>query len=115
MSTDSSARSSSGYAAIGKYDVLAHVATGGMGAVYKARDRDTGAVVALKILPPELAAHPIRFERFQREARHSARLRHENIITLYDFGEANGTHYLALEFVEGIDLAEHIHLQGHLD
>src|SRR5262249_32831663 len=55
------------YLAIGKYQVLCHLASGGMGAVYKARDTELGREVALKILSPDLAANPVRLERFRRE------------------------------------------------
>ena len=103
------------YLAIGKYQVLSHLASGGMGAVYKARDTELGREVALKILSPDLAANPVRLERFRREARHSAKLRHENIATLYEIGEANGLYFLALEFVDGIDLHQHINREGLLD
>jgi tRNA A-37 threonylcarbamoyl transferase component Bud32 len=100
---------------VGKYEVLAHIATGGMAAVYKARDHDLNRVVALKVLSHELAAQPIRLERFRREARHAAKLRHENIVSIYEFGEADGLYFLALEFVEGQDLFDHISQQGQLD
>jgi serine/threonine-protein kinase len=100
---------------IGKYEVISHIATGGMGAVYKARDVELRREVALKILPPELAAKPALLERFKREAIHAARLRHENIVTIFECGEVGGTHFLALEFVEGIDLCEYIDRKGKLD
>src|SRR5439155_7841616 len=99
MVSPSSASSGHRYLAIGKYQVLSHLATGGMGAVYKALDTELGREVALKVLSPELSAHPIRLERFRREARHSAKLRHENIAVVYEFGESNGLHFLALEYV----------------
>jgi eukaryotic-like serine/threonine-protein kinase len=103
------------YARIGKYQIQAHLATGGMGAVYRAVDPERGLTVALKVLPPDLAARPAVLERFRREARHGLKLRHENIVTLYEFGEAEGTFYLAMEFVDGIDLQEHIKRNGPLD
>jgi serine/threonine protein kinase len=101
---------------IGKYEVLKHIATGGMGVVYKARDTQLGREVALKVLSPELAKRPAALERFRQEARHSARLRHENIVTLYEVGtdEAQGTHFLAMELVEGTDLDDYIAEKGHL-
>jgi serine/threonine-protein kinase len=102
------------YRRIGKYDVLAHIATGGMGAVYKAID-SLGREVALKILPPDLAALPGKLERFRAEARSAAKLRHKNIVRLYEVGEADNTHYLALEFVDGIDLHRYIEQQGQLE
>lgn len=100
---------------IGKYEIINRIATGGMGAVYKARDVDLNRPVALKILNPELASRDIMLERFRREAKAAARLRHENIVAIYDVGEANGANYLALEFVEGQDLHDYINQKGRLD
>lgn len=100
------------YLRIGRYEVLAHIATGGMGAVYRAQDTETGGEVALKVLSPEFAANPIRLERFRREARHGSRLQHENIVRILEFGEANGIHYLALEYVDGVDLHTQVSENG---
>jgi serine/threonine-protein kinase len=100
---------------LGKYQVVAHIATGGMGAVYKAQDTDLGREVALKVLQPDLVNKPGMLERFQREARSAARLRHENIVTLYDFGEEQGTYFIALEFIDGVDLHDYIRKKGKLD
>ncbi len=100
---------------VGKYRVLSHLASGGMGVVYKARDEELGRVVALKILARDLANSPERVERFRREARHAARLHHENIVTIYEFGEFKDLQYLALEYVDGIDLLHYIIEKGHLD
>src|ERR1700722_15290786 len=72
---------------VGKYRVISHLASGGMGVVYKAHDEELGRVVALKILARDLANRPERVDRFRREARHAARLHHENIVTIYEFGE----------------------------
>src|SRR5690349_1361224 len=91
---------------IGKYEVLSYIATGGMGAVYKATDLELGRLVALKILPPELADKPKILARFRREARSAARLNHENIVTVFEYKEYNGTWLLAMEYVDGIDLHE---------
>src|SRR5437667_7724784 len=102
------------YSRLGRYEILRHLASGGMGAVYKAMDVDLGREVALKILTPELASKPALIERFQREARHIAQLRHRNIVKIYEFGEACGTYFLALEFVNGIDLYDYITRKGHL-
>jgi serine/threonine protein kinase len=100
---------------IGKYRLQAHIATGGMGIVYKATDEETHQNVALKILLPGLAQNPTTLERFRQEAVRFAKLRHENIVRLYEFGQANGIHFLALEYVDGIDLHEHISLKGQLE
>ncbi|MFL5243178.1 MAG: protein kinase domain-containing protein [Gemmataceae bacterium] len=115
MSPEGSPKRSPRGQRFGKYEILAHIATGGMGAVYKARDTELGRDVALKILPPNMAAKPIMLERFKREAINAARLRHENIVTLYDWGKVKDTYFLALEFVEGIDLGEYINRKGRLD
>jgi serine/threonine-protein kinase len=100
---------------IGKYEILAHIASGGMGAVYRARDVDLGREVALKVLAPEQALRPGFLERFHHEARSAARLRHENIVAIYEFGQIGGTHYLALEYVDGIDLHDYVVAKGKLE
>jgi serine/threonine-protein kinase len=100
---------------VGRFEVVAHLATGGMGEVYKARDVQLGRDVALKVLPPHLAENAASVERFRREARAAARLSHKNIVTLYDWGQDAGTWFLALEFVDGIDLGSHIAGKGRLD
>jgi serine/threonine-protein kinase len=100
---------------IGRYEVVAHLATGGMGEVYKARDVELGRVVALKVLPARLSENTASVERFRREARNAARLSHKNIVTLYDWGQDGGTWFLALEFVDGIDLNTHINARGRLE
>jgi serine/threonine protein kinase len=100
---------------VGKYEVLAHIATGGMGAVYKAIDADLNRIVALKVLAARLMDNPAAVERFRREARNAARLNHPNIVTLYEWGKADDAHYLAMEFVDGPDLGEYILNKGRLD
>jgi serine/threonine-protein kinase len=102
-------------ARIGKFQILAHVATGGMGQVYKARDLDLGRTVALKVLTSEVARTPEVVERFRREARHAARLRHKNIVTLYEFGQADDQWFLAMEYVKGIDLEAYVARKRQLD
>jgi serine/threonine protein kinase len=99
---------------IGNYRIVAHLKSGAMAAVYKAQDTVTGRIVALKVLSPESANQPKRMERFRREAQQGERLRHENIVSLYDFGESDGTMYLVLEFIEGVDVEELIRLHGPL-
>jgi serine/threonine-protein kinase len=115
MSSDPSAKRQRRPVRIGKYEVVTHIATGGMGAVYKAIDSVLKREVALKVLPPAMASNPLALERFRREARNAARLRHENIVTIYEFDQSGSTLYLAMEFVEGIDLLEYITRKGRLD
>jgi serine/threonine-protein kinase len=93
---------------LGKYEIVKHIASGGMGSVYKAVDTTLGRPVAVKVLFAELAAMPVMVERFHREAKAAANFAHENIVTLLDHGEEDGTHYLVMEFVEGIDLDAYI-------
>lgn len=100
---------------LGNYDVIAHIATGGMGVVYKAIDTVTGRDIALKVLTAEAASKPAMLERFRREAKNAAKLRHENIVTVYEFGEHKGTYFLSMEYVEGIDLHDYIDEQEMLD
>jgi serine/threonine protein kinase len=100
---------------MGKYEVIQHIATGGMGAVYRARDTESGKEVALKILMPELAARPAMLERFRREARSADKLDHENIVRQFEFGEINGKYFLAMEFVDGVDLHDYVKEKGPLD
>jgi serine/threonine protein kinase len=85
----------------GPYEILSSLGKGGMGEVYRARDRRLGREVALKVLPRELSAEPQRLKYFEQEARSASALNHPNIITIYEIGQADGTQYTAMELVEG--------------
>jgi len=87
-------------------EIIEFVGKGGMGAVYKARQAALDRLVALKILPSGVAGTPGFAERFNREARALARLVHPNIVAVYDFGKADGLHYLIMEFVDGANLRQ---------
>jgi predicted Ser/Thr protein kinase len=87
-------------------EILELLGSGGMGAVYKARQREIDRLVALKILPSDAAGDPGFAERFTREARALARLSHPNIVGLYDFGHVNGLHYFIMEYVDGLNLRQ---------
>jgi serine/threonine-protein kinase len=100
---------------LGRYEVLTRIGAGGMAAVYKAMHVDLGREVALKVMPPEMAARRESVERFRKEAQLAAKLRHENIVTIYEVGESNGTHFLAMEYVDGTDLQNYIAKKGKLD
>ncbi len=93
-------------------EILELVGQGGMGAVYKARQIGLDRLVALKILPPEVAADPNFAERFAREARALARLSHQNIVSVYDFGQSDSQFYFIMEFVEGANLRQVIQAGG---
>jgi serine/threonine protein kinase len=87
-------------------EVIELLGSGGMGAVYKARQREIDRLVALKILPSDAASDPGFAERFTREARALAKLNHPNIVALYDFGRVNGLHYFIMEYVDGLNLRQ---------
>jgi len=91
---------------LGPYEILGLVGSGGMGEVYKARDRRLGRHVAIKILPVKNAVDRDRLMRFEREARLASSLNHPNIVTIYDIGEENSIPYIAMELVEGRTLRE---------
>src|SRR3984893_17341793 len=86
---------------IGPYQLLDLLGKGGMGEVYLAEDIRLGRKVALKLLPPELTNDEPRVLRFQQEARTASALNHPNILTIFDIGEAESTHFIATEFVKG--------------
>ncbi len=87
-------------------ELLALIGTGGMGAVYKARQRELDRIVALKILPPGIGEAPAFAERFSREARALAKLNHPGIVTIHDFGRADGLYYFLMEYVDGLNLRQ---------
>ena len=90
----------------GKFEIEAELGQGAMGQVYLATDPILDRKVALKTVAPALLTGQDTLSRFQREARAAARLQHPNIVTIFEVGEVEGTHYIAMEFVEGIDLGE---------
>jgi predicted Ser/Thr protein kinase len=85
-------------------EVLELLGQGGMGAVYKARQKNLDRIVALKVIPPDAAKDPAFTERFNREARALARMNHPNIVTVYDFGQRGEVYYLLMEYVDGVNL-----------
>src|SRR2546422_129253 len=94
---------------LGRYEIRAHIAAGGMGEVYLAEDAGLHRKVALKVLPSEVAAHPDRMRRFKQEATAAAALNHPNIAHIYEIGESDGSHFIAMEFVDGFTLRYLIH------
>ena len=97
-----------------RYEILGELGRGGMGIVYKARDRRLGRVVALKRLPDNLRDHPTAVALFLREAQSAAALNHPNIVTVYDADQANGHYYLTMEFLEGMPLDAILKKRGKL-
>lgn len=96
----------------GAYEIKKEIGRGGMGIVYKAVQISLGREVAIKILPPQLSLETEFVQRFYREARSAANLKHPNIVTIHDVGEENGTYYFAMEYLEGGSLEERIEKGG---
>src|SRR5215813_2851898 len=89
---------------LGRYEIRSKIGQGGMGEVYLAEDSQLRRKIALKILPSELADSQDRMRRFNQEAMAAAALNHPNIAHIYEVGEADGTHFIAMEFVDGATL-----------
>ncbi len=94
---------------LGPYEIQSAIGAGGMGEVYKARDTRLDRTVAIKVLPPTVAADPERRARFEREARTIGGLNHAHICTLYDVGDHDGSMFLVMEHVAGETLARRLH------
>ncbi len=90
-------------------EILELLGQGGMGAVYRARQKTLDRVVALKVLPPEVGQDPAFAERFTREAQALARLTHPNIVMVFDFGETDGYYFFIMEYVDGVNLRQSLH------
>ena len=98
----------------GRYEILQMLGEGGMGAVYKARDREVDHLVALKLIRPEMADHPVILARFKQELLTARQVTHRNVIRIYDMAEAEGTKYITMEFVEGGDLHKLLREKGKM-
>jgi serine/threonine protein kinase len=90
------------------YRVVKELGRGGMGAVYAAIDTRLERRLALKVMLPQFAADPAAKTRFLREARAAARIKHDNVVTVYEADERDGTPYIAMEFLEGYSLDEYL-------
>jgi serine/threonine-protein kinase len=99
---------------LGNYVLLDKIGAGGMGMVFKAQHRRMKRLVAVKVLPKAGKKHPEVFLRFQRELEAAAKLTHPNIVAAFDADEHQGTHFLAMEYVDGIDLARQVREHGPL-
>ena len=93
---------------LGRYEIRSHIGAGGMGEVYLATDTTLDRVVALKILPSEIASDQQRMQRFVQEAKSASSLNHPNILTIFEIGETNGAHFIATEFIDGVTLRQHM-------
>src|SRR2546423_6257617 len=88
------------------YRIISKIGEGGMGEVYLAQDTQLDRLVALKFLPPDVAENQKRMQRFIQEAKAASALNHPNILTVYEIGQEDGTHFFATEFVDGVTLRQ---------
>jgi len=98
----------------GRYEILGVLGQGGMGAVYKARDRELDRLIALKVIRPELATDPGILQRFKQELILARNVTHKNVIRIFDLGEAEGIRFISMEYLEGEDLRTLLRRQGKL-
>jgi len=104
-----------GHLFAGRFEVLAPLGEGGMGVVYRARDRDLGDIVALKLVRSEAMQNdPNALERFKDEVRLARRISHRNVARTHDFGEVDGVYYVTMEYVAGTPLKELLKTRGRL-
>jgi len=97
-----------------RYEIVRHLARGGMAEVYLAHDQLLDRRVALKVLFAEFARDPAFVQRFRREAQAAANLNHPNIVAVFDWGEEDGTYFIVMEYVEGRSVREAIQAEGPL-
>ena len=97
-----------------RYEILGVLGQGGMGAVYKARDRELDRLIALKVIRPELATDPAILQRFKQELILSRNITHKNVVRIYDLGEAEGIRFISMEYVDGEDLRTILRREGKL-
>jgi serine/threonine protein kinase len=93
---------------VGNYDLIEKIADGGMGTVYKGRERSTGLIVAIKIVPPHMASNSVLLKRFEQEFRAASILDHPNIVRALDYGSSGTSPYLVMEYVEGESLGQRL-------
>jgi serine/threonine protein kinase len=95
-----------------RYEILALLGEGGMGAVFKANDRELDRLVALKVIRPELAGHSDILQRFKQELILARKVTHKNVNRIFDLGEADGIKFITMEFVDGHDLKALLRQRG---
>ena len=96
----------------GRYEIMGVLGQGGMGAVYKARDRELDRLIALKVIRPELATDPAILQRFKQELILSRNITHKNVVRIFDLGEADGIRFISMEYVDGEDLRTILRREG---
>src|SRR6185295_17198005 len=107
MTTDATAPTQ-----LGVYDIVSKIADGGMGTVYKAKNRDTGLIVAVKVIAPATAKNPILLQRFEREFMAAKVLDHPNVVKALDYCGAMPHPFLVMEFVDGLSIGQRIEQRG---
>src|SRR5215510_11153836 len=98
----------------GRYQIVDMLGVGGMGAVYKAFDRQLTRIVALKTILPEMAATPTALKRFKQEVLLAQSIVHKNVVRIFDIGEDGATKFITMDFIEGKDLKNLITERGKL-
>jgi tetratricopeptide (TPR) repeat protein/predicted Ser/Thr protein kinase len=98
----------------GRYEILQALGEGGMGTVYKAKDRELDRIVAVKTIRPELASNPAIIKRFKQELILARQVTHRNVVRIYDLGEADGVKFITMEYIEGRDLTSLLREKGKL-
>ena len=99
----------------GRYEILELLGQGGMGAVYKAADREVDRIVAVKVIRPEMASNPEILARFKQELLLSSKVTDRNVIRIYDLGEAQGVKFITMEYMEGDNLHRILKQRGKLE
>src|SRR5579862_6068839 len=97
---------------VGKYELFEKIAEGGMGTVYKARDTSTGQIVAIKVVPRNVAKNAVLMKRFEQEYAAANSLDHPNVVRALDFNNVGSSPYLVMEFVEGESLGQRVERTG---
>src|SRR3989475_8965854 len=100
--------------ASGRYEIMAMLGQGAMGAVYKAKDRELDRVVAIKVIQPELANSPAILKRFKQELILARQVTHRNVVRIFDIGETDGMKFITMEYVDGGDLKTIIVERGQI-
>ena len=95
-----------------RYEILQLLGEGGMGSVYKARDRELDRVLALKLIRPDLSLNSAILARFKQELLLAHQVTHKNVVRIYDFAEADGVKFITMEFIEGVDLRKLLATHG---
>jgi serine/threonine protein kinase len=109
MTTDATAPAPS---QLGVYDILSKIADGGMGTVYRAKNRNTGELVAVKVIAPATAKNPVLLQRFEREFAAAKVLDHPNVVKAIDYSGAMPHPFLVMEFVDGLSIGQRIEQRG---